>query len=80
MFEIIIHAPAGTGNTYEIFKPANIENNEKTVEKIITDLKLLLICKDERAGTIINADINIVPISLIPTTIVSEIRIDNTLL
>ena len=67
-------APQGVSATYEIIIPARNVTIEIIPEQIVTDLKLLKTRIEQSAGKIIRLEISILPISLIPITIVIAVR------
>ena len=69
-FAITTLAPAGVSSEYEAYIPTKKQHIESIPEQIITVLKCLHKRIEERAGKIMSADINSVPIILIPITIV----------
>ena len=59
---------------YEMNNPVTKQITERIAELIVTDLKVLNILIDVRAGKIINDEISIEPINLIPSTIVMAVK------
>lgn len=75
-FIMTIVAPVGKSYTKEINTP-NITENVDTIDDIrIVFLKLFDICKAVTVGKIIILEINIVPTTLIPKTIVMDVNMD----
>lgn len=67
-------APAGVEYKKETVIPIKKHATEIIPEEIITRLKLLKIRIEVKAGKIIKLEINIVPIILIPSTIVIAVK------
>lgn len=79
-FTTTILAPVGIENTYENTIPKKKQNTDIIAEHIITFLNVFTIFIDVSAGKIIKLEISIVPIILIPTTIVIAVNIAITVL
>lgn len=73
-------APVGIDNTYESTTPKKKHTTETAAEHITTPLKLLNTRIDVSAGKIIRLEISIVPIILMPTTMVSALRMASSML
>ena len=73
-FIITIVEPVGESIEYERASPDIKQNEETTAESITTDLKLLQICIDVRAGKIRSDDIRSAPISRMPIIVVVAVR------
>ena len=61
-------------NRYEKASPDTKQSDEITAEKMTTDLKLLQMFIDVRAGKISSEDIRSAPMSLMPITVVIAVR------
>ena len=72
-FTITTLAPVGVSREKDAHIPIKKQQIDITPEHIITDLNFLQIRIDDTAGKIISAEINSVPIILIPITIVSAV-------
>ena len=68
-----MHAPVGNEYIYEIITPTTKQITDIIPALIITALKFLNILIEVSAGNIIRLEISIVPIILIPTTIVTDL-------
>jgi len=67
-------APAGVEKAKDAIIPKKKQTIDTIDEEITTDLKLLHTLIEVRAGKIIRLDISIVPMILIPTTIVIAVK------
>ena len=80
MLTATIVAPVGVSSIYEKARPIIKHTADKTAEHITTLLNLLHTRIDVSAGKIIRLEIRSVPIILIPSTTVTAVRTDNTVL
>ena len=73
-------APAGIEKAYEQSKPAVIFITARIAEHIVTLKKLLKTRIEVSAGKIIRLEINIAPIIFIPSTTVTAVKIEISVL
>jgi len=80
MFTHTIQAPVGSPKKYERIIPATRFTTATTADEMTTLRKLLNTRMDVRGGNIIRAEISMAPISLMPSTMVTAVSTESTVL